>query len=752
MPPRTKGFDTPQLAKLRSAIDNGTGRPTLCDASGAKRKILIKDNGYTTGRGGAVFRHGKEIIADDDNGDIRLGREGASLANGMAAEAGKILLEIDLGVIVQSLTELYWLSAETEARLPGIVRRAVVEELMARNNTNSATAAVDAAAAPNVLGRRNLLPSFDATGAAAAGAGATVIQPSPTGTVAPPTVVPLLQQMQAEITTNTKNQLVTAEIQQQSALAHKMILGKLEGVDATLEEHGGDIATLKDQVGHLSGRVNALELKTPTAAAASGAAFSFDGADPGSNQKRPALPSTNAIGSPRGAAASSLFGGAGAASVASAPGGGFDSRSAAAATTTAGFLSQGNADTGTVAVTTAGPGSNKKQSVRFNSDALATAASLKSSSDGSILTLGAVAGSAGAGAGINGAGFFFNGPTAGSFGTPKNSALSAAPSGSFGTQESSPKDAVGFQQVSIDAVNIILKQAEIAQSIGGAESFDFKYWDMKDSILQFVKEKQALLAQSSEKQLWIYQSSEALDKVTHVDIIETIGSHDVPVFVFTLCELPPTTFVATNSLQLQQRAFYSLQEKNLWWKEVSPRVYILQATPIAFGQLLDYEYTLFPIMKPSKLYGKETDKSLESVDVIHNGVLIGASKVSDVDAALEDEKDEAEDEGREPRITSDDRPDIVAKLKEKKREQEGLNLSLLENHTSHYHGMIVSHAKLHNIGLSEAASKMESMEMYKIYPSNLPPPKTWDYFQPTGFRKNTMVNRFSGNCDGYYPK
>ena len=513
MPPRTKGFDTPQLAKLRSAIDNGTGRPTLCDASGAKRKILIKDNGYTTGRGGAVFRHGKEIIADDDNGDVRLGREAASLANGMTAEAGKSLLEIDLGVIVQSLTELYWLSAETEARLPGIVHRAVVEELMARNNTNSDAAAVDAAAAPNVLGRRNLLPSFDATGAAAAGAGATVIQPSPTGTVAPPTVVPLLQQMQAEITTNTKNQLVTAEIQQQSALAHKMILGKLEGVDATLEEHGGDIAILKDQVGHLSGRVNALELKTPTAAAASGAAFSFDGADPGSNQKRPALPSANAIGSPRGAAASSPFGGAGAASVASAPGGGFDSRSAAAAaaTTTTGFLSQGNADTGTVAVTTAGPGSNNAA----NAAAVATTASAatspkgsdehsvatvkisnkgagnqkptgklsgddsvrtlqtsshKSSSGGGILTFGAVAGSAGAGAGTNGAGFFFNSPTDGSFGAPKNSALSAAPSVSFGTQESSRKDAVGFLQVSIKALLILLSLS--AAPLTYSPSFD----------------------------------------------------------------------------------------------------------------------------------------------------------------------------------------------------------------------------------------------------------------------------------------
>lgn len=300
--------------------------------------------------------------------------------------------------------------------------------------------------------------------------------------------------------------------------------------------------------------------------------------------------------------------------------------------------------------------------------------------------------------------------------------------------------------------NKILPQAKNSQCIGGPESNNFEHWDMTKSILHFVKDKQALLAQSSEKRLWIYQSSEALDKVTHKDLIETIGSHDVPVFVFTVCELPPTTFVATNSLQLQQRAFYSLQEKNLWWKEVSPRVYILQATPIAFGQLLDYEYTLLPIMKPSKLYGKETEKSLDSVEVDFNGLTIEASVVSDVDAALEDEKDEAEDEGRIPRITSGDRPEIVCKLKEKKREKEGLNLALLERHTSHYHGMIASHAESSNIGTSEVASKMESMEMYKIYPSNLPQPKTWKFFESTGFRKNTMVNRFSGDCDGYYPK
>ena len=65
-----------------------------------------------------------------------------------------------------------------------------------------------------------------------------------------------------------------------------------------------------------------------------------------------------------------------------------------------------------------------------------------SSSGGGVLTSGAGAGSAGAGAGTTGRGFSFNRPTAVSFGTPKNSAPSAAPSG---------KDAVGFQQVSIKA-------------------------------------------------------------------------------------------------------------------------------------------------------------------------------------------------------------------------------------------------------------------------------------------------------------
>ena len=261
----------------------------------------------------------------------------------------------------------------------------------------------------------------------------------------------------------------------------------------------------------------------------------------------------------------------------------------------------------------------------------------------------------------------------------------------------------------------------------------------------------SLLAQN-DKKLWIYQTSEALDKVTHKDIIEKVGSHDVPVLVATISEFPPTTFVATNSLQLQQRSFSSLQEKNLFWKEVLPRVNILQATPIAFGQLLDYEFTLLPIMQPSKLYGKETEKSLGCVEVEVNGLIISASKVSDVDAALEDEEDEAKKESRAPRATTDDRADIIAKLKEKKREREAINLDLLEKHTSHYHGMISSHADSMSIERSSVASKLETMEIYKIYPSNLPPPKIWQHFQPTGFRKNTMVNRFTGDCNGYYPK
>lgn len=303
----------------------------------------------------------------------------------------------------------------------------------------------------------------------------------------------------------------------------------------------------------------------------------------------------------------------------------------------------------------------------------------------------------------------------------------------------------------LDLANKLLPHAKKAQCVGGPAKNAFEYWDVVQSLFYFIKDKLSLLTQN-DKKLWIYQASEALDKVTHEDIIEKVGSHDVPVLVATICELPPATFVATNSLQLQQRVFSSFQDKNLFWKEVLPRVNILQATPIAFGQLLDYEYTLLPIMPPSKMYGKETEKSLDSVEVEVNGLKINASRVSDVDAALEDEEDEAKEESRAPRATSDDRADIIAKLKEKKREKEATNLALLESHTSHYHGMLSSHADSLSIERSSVASKLEAMEIYKIYPSNLPPPKTWQYFQSTGFRKNTMVNRFTGDCNGYYPK
>ena len=110
-----------------------------------------------------------------------------------------------------------------------------------------------------------------------------------------------------------------------------------------VEEHGGDIASLKgqivdvhDKMGQFVGRLEAVEA---------------------------------ALRSPRGSAASSHFGGAGAASVASAPGGGFDFTATAAA----GFSPQGNADPDTVAVTTAGPGSKKCFYLKFADSETATA-------------------------------------------------------------------------------------------------------------------------------------------------------------------------------------------------------------------------------------------------------------------------------------------------------------------------------------------------------------------------------------------
>jgi len=240
MPPRQKSLDTPQLEMLHTAIVNGRGWLTLRDASGAKCKILIKNNGYKTGRGGAVFRHGREIIADDDTGDVRLGREAALLAKGMAAEAGKTLMETDFGAMIQSFMGSYVLSAETEARLPGIVHRAVLEELMA------------------------------------VGAAAIVIQPSPSVTVAPPNpkdeeVVSVLKGMEdtlkamlAQATMNMKVGTTALSLGTKALEGLDNLAGVVQrnrdAHDNLRHDHDTFAAEVNDQMGNLDGRIKALEL------------------------------------------------------------------------------------------------------------------------------------------------------------------------------------------------------------------------------------------------------------------------------------------------------------------------------------------------------------------------------------------------------------------------------------------------------------------------------------------------------------
>ena len=263
-----------------------------------------------------------------------------------------------------------------------------------------------------------------------------------------------LKAMQAHATTNTEVGTTAMEVGTTAIALGTKALEGLDNLASVVQDNRNDhdnlrrahdalAANVNVEVGDLRGRVNKLEMMSPTAAASSGTAFSFDSAVPGDDQKQPALPSTDAIGSSRGAAASGSFG-AGATSVASAAGGGFGSGTTAA--TAAGFAAPGTLSLGAAA---AASGPFAGTTAVLGSD---NAASLKSSSSGgSVPTFGAGAGSAGAGAGTNGAGFSFDGPTSGSFGTLKNSAPSAAPSVSFGigTQDPSLKDAVGFQQVSI---------------------------------------------------------------------------------------------------------------------------------------------------------------------------------------------------------------------------------------------------------------------------------------------------------------
>ena len=247
-----------------------------------------------------------------------------------------------------------------------------------------------------------------------------------------------LKAVQAQATTNTE--VGTTAI----ALGTKALEG-LDNLASVVQDNRNDHDNLRRAHDALAANVNNVNVQMDHLrgrAAASGATFGFDDADPGSDQ---------------GAAASGSFG-AGATSVASAPGGGFGSG------TTAGFAAPGTLSLGAAA---AASGPFAGTTAVLGSD---NAASLKSSSSGGSIptfgagagsagagagtngaAFGAGAGSAGAGAGTNGAGFSFDGPTSGSFGTLKNSAPSAAPSVSFGigTQDPSLKDAVGFQQVSI---------------------------------------------------------------------------------------------------------------------------------------------------------------------------------------------------------------------------------------------------------------------------------------------------------------
>lgn len=278
----------------------------------------------------------------------------------------------------------------------------------------------------------------------------------------------------------------------------------------------------------------------------------------------------------------------------------------------------------------------------------------------------------------------------------------------------------------------LLKLSDICV-VGGEfpRRFDWSKWKLAPHLQKVLTN---LIREYPEDRFYVYLTIEPLDQMT-----------PVPVAVIVKCKCTPTLLVAKTSVQGSLEKVVEMEALNLIWKEVNENDSISFLKSRAPHSYTDKEFMLLYLKRPSAA-ADELVEPVGAVTVNWNG----HEATWYPEHTAEELVDTFDDLQAEIPLTDDDKIEIAASLRTRLEEVMGTNASALRVKKESYNAMVEEIAAGADEDSDSIRARLEEMTVFKVYPEHdsLNPVQTWH--GPTGYRKNTAVNRYIGNAEGFF--
>jgi hypothetical protein len=229
------------------------------------------------------------------------------------------------------------------------------------------------------------------------------------------------------------------------------------------------------------------------------------------------------------------------------------------------------------------------------------------------------------------------------------------------------------------------------------------------------------------------------------------GSHLVPVLIAVSCPVEPTRLMVQCSLQAQTEDFKDMLEYPMSWEPASSlwgndgRVFGLKCKAQLTHNVT--EFMQLYLKRPCE-FAMERPTAIESVNIPWKG-----KDIVWVPTEQEDPEECVDEFIEDENLPSEEKAPILNLLIDKRRTEESNALLDHEVKAAKFYQMIVDIANSTGTSSIDEVVKhhLDSMKVFKIYPSNKELKRIITWAGPSGFIKNNMVNRFIGNASEYFP-
>lgn len=257
-----------------------------------------------------------------------------------------------------------------------------------------------------------------------------------------------------------------------------------------------------------------------------------------------------------------------------------------------------------------------------------------------------------------------------------------------------------------------------------------EFWNDWTPRLEHVPHRIARLVGNKKNNAYVYVQHE-------IDGSDLTANTPVPVIIAVICPNMPTLSTVKNDTQNQIQFMESFAANGLTWEQLnSSNIHVLKSTSV-----ISDGFNIMNLRKPTDVLN-ESPKSITIVEVQYSKNNRTYQWQVDIDTLEEFLQEEMEEDNIK---SAEDKEAIKKLLIDKKKSMKQDALAKVQRMQATY-GDMKTIAQLAGTDESQVKQNLESMKVYKIFPTGLKKPTPTPFGDSGGFRYQLQVN---GHCQAH---